>query len=135
MNLASSSLEGDRARPPKVSRRVLVVEDNLDTLHSLSHILRKEGHQVEFAINGYAALDVARRFRPQFVFLDLGLPGMDGFEVCSQLKSEAGFEATRFIAVTGYAQEKDRARARAAGCELHIVKPADPLLLLKLLEF
>jgi CheY-like chemotaxis protein len=134
MDLASISLDGAPARPPKVSRRVLVVEDNLDTLHSLAYILRKEGHKVEFAINGYAALDIARRFRPEFVFLDLGLPGMDGFEVCRQLKSEAGFEATRFIAVTGYAQEADRLRARAAGCELHIVKPADPLLLLKLLE-
>jgi CheY-like chemotaxis protein len=132
--LASISSGGTPTRRPPVSRRVLVVEDNLDTLHSLTHILRKEGHQVEFAINGYAALDIARRFRPEFVFLDLGLPGMDGFEVCSQLKSEAGFEATRFIAVTGYAQEKDRMRARASGCELHIVKPADPLLLLKLLE-
>jgi CheY-like chemotaxis protein len=68
------------------------------------------------------------------VFLDLGLPGKDGFEVCSELKGEAGFQATRFIAVTAYAQEADRVRARAAGCELHIVKPADPLLLLKLLE-
>ena len=134
MYLTSIGLDGSRQPRSGVSRRVLVVEDNLDALHSLTYILRKEGHKVEFAINGYAALDIARRFRPEFVFLDLGLPGLDGFEVCSQLKSEAGFEVTRFIAVTGYAQEADRLRARAAGCELHIVKPADPLLLLKLLE-
>lgn len=134
MDLASIGQDTAPRRSAARSRRVLVVEDNLDTLHSLTFILRKEGHEVEFAINGYAALDVARRFRPDFVFLDLGLPGLDGFDVCSQLKSEPGFQTTRFIAVTGYAQEDQRARARAAGCELHIVKPADPRLLLKLLE-
>ncbi|MGH8742240.1 MAG: response regulator [Burkholderiales bacterium] len=132
--MVQSDLEVAREPRLRKSRRVLVVEDNLDTLHSLTYILRKEGHQVEFAINGYAALEIARRFRPEFVFLDLGLPGIDGFDVCSQLKSEPGFRATRFIAVTGYAQEDYRTRARAAGCELHIVKPADPLLLLALLE-
>ena len=121
-------------RPAVRSRRVLVVEDHLDTLHSLTYLLRKEGHEVEFAINGYAALEAARRFRPEIIFLDLGLPGMTGFEVCRQLKSEPGFEAARVIAVTGYAHEDHRIRAHAAGCELHIVKPADPLLLLKLLE-
>lgn len=124
-------MQQQRARP---SRRVLIVEDNLDTLHSLAFVLRQEGHEVEFAINGYVALDIARRFRPDFVFLDLGLPGINGFDVCCQLKGEPAFALTRFIAVTGYAQEEDRARARAAGCELHIVKPADPLLLLRLLE-
>ncbi len=132
--MVDTELEPARGQRARRSRRVLVVEDHLDTLHSLAFILRKEGHQVEFAINGYAALDVARRFRPEVVFLDLGLPGIDGFDVCSQLKSEPGFDFTRFIAVTGYAQEEHRVRAHAVGCELHIVKPADPLLLLKLLE-
>lgn len=116
------------------ARRVLIVEDHLDTLHSLAFILRRAGHEVELALNGYAALDAARRFRPEVVFLDLGLPGLDGLYVCAQLKSEPQFETTRFIAVTGYARDEHRARARAAGCELHIAKPADPLLLLKILE-
>ena len=132
--MVDTQLERARPRQGRRSRRVLIVEDHLDTLHSLAYLLRKEGHQVEFAINGYAALDVARRFRPEFVFLDLGLPGLDGFEVCGQLRSEPGFEHTQFIAVTGYAHDEHRVRSRAAGCDLHIVKPADPLLLLKLLE-
>ncbi|HEX5477627.1 MAG TPA: response regulator, partial [Burkholderiales bacterium] len=68
------------------SKRVLVVEDNLDSVHSLVLLLRDMGHRVEYAINGYAALDVARKFRPEIVFMDLGLPGLDGFEVCGRLK-------------------------------------------------
>ncbi len=116
-----------------LSRRILVVEDNLDSVHSLVLLLRDLGHRVEYAINGYAALDIARRFRPEFVFLDLGLPGLDGFEVCSRLKHEPGFEATRFIAVTGYAHDEHRARSMAAGCEQHIVKPVSPKFLYSLL--
>jgi DNA-binding response OmpR family regulator len=113
-----------------VSRRVLVVEDNLDAVHSLVTLLRQDGHQVDFAINGYAALEVAKRFRPEVVLLDLGLPGLDGFDVCSRLKSEPGHEGMRIIAVTAYAQDEHRVRARAAGCDLHIVKPYDPRKLL-----
>jgi len=115
------------------TRRVLVVEDNLDTVHSLVLLLRDMGHRVEYAINGYAALDIARRFLPEFVFLDLGLPGLDGFEVVERLKREPGFEATRFIAVTGYGQDEYRVRSQAAGCEQHIVKPVSPRFLYSLL--
>jgi CheY-like chemotaxis protein len=114
-------------------RRILVVEDNLDSVHSLVLLLRDMGHEVEYAINGYAALDIARRFRPEFVFLDLGLPGLDGFEVCERLKHEPGFESTRFIAITGYAQDEHRTRSAAAGCEQHIVKPVSPRFLYSLL--
>jgi two-component system CheB/CheR fusion protein len=84
------------------------------------------GHKVEYAINGWVALDVARRFRPQFVFLDLGLPGMDGFELCRRIKKEPGLESARVIALTGYGQEEYRRRSSEAGCELHLIKPFDP---------
>jgi two-component system CheB/CheR fusion protein len=114
-------------------RRILVVEDNLDTVHSLAFLLKDMGHEVEYAINGYAALDIARRMRPEFVFLDLGLPGMDGFEVCKRMKREPGLESTRIIAVTGYAQEEHRQRSQEAGCELHLIKPMDPAFLSSLL--
>lgn len=118
----------------KTPRRVLVVEDNLDQVHSLLRLLRQDGHQVEFAINGYVAVDIAKKFRPEIVFLDLGLPGLDGFEVCSRIKSQPELAKTRVIALTAYAHAEHRARSRIHGCELHIVKPADPNYLLDLVN-
>ena len=113
-------------------RRVLVVEDNLDAVHSLVVLLRHDGHQVDFAINGYAALDVAKRFRPEIVLLDLGLPGLDGFDVCRRLKSVS--KDLRIVAVTAYASDEHHAKARAAGCDLHVVKPYDPQRLLAIVR-
>jgi CheY-like chemotaxis protein len=106
-------------------RRILVVEDNLDAVHSFALLLHDMGHKVEYAINGWVAIDLARRFRPEFVFLDLGLPGMDGFELCRRIKKEPGLESTRLIALTGYGQQEYRERSSEAGCELHLLKPFD----------
>lgn len=113
-------------------RRVLVVEDNLDAVHSLVVLLRQDGHVVDFAINGYAALDVAQRFAPEVVLLDLGLPGLDGFDVCRRLKR--ALPDTRIVAVTAYETDEHRARARAAGCDLHVAKPYDPQRLLAIVR-
>ena len=115
-----------------VRRRVLVVEDNLDAVHSLVVLLRQDGHVVDFAINGYAALDVAQRFAPEVVLLDLGLPGLDGFDVCRRLKR--ALPDTRIVAVSAYATDEHRARARAAGCDLHVAKPYDPQRLLAIVR-
>ena len=115
-------------------RRVLVVEDNLDAVHSLVMLLRHDGHHVDFAINGYAAMEVARRFRPEVVLLDLGLPGLDGFDVCTRLKREPGMQALRCIAVTAYGTDDYRKRALAAGFDLHILKPYDPQKLLAIVR-
>src|SRR3954465_14149180 len=93
-------------RSTAMPRRILVVEDNLDAVHSFALLLHDMGHKVEYAINGWVAIDVARRFRPEFVFLDLGLPGMDGFELCRRIKKEPGLESTRVIALTGYGQQE-----------------------------
>jgi CheY-like chemotaxis protein len=106
-----------------VPRRVLVVEDNLDAVHTLVLLLREMGHTVDYAINGYAAIDVARRMQPEIVLLDLGLPGLDGFEVCRWIKKDPALKDTRVFALTAYKQEEYRARALAAGCEQHLVKP------------
>jgi two-component system CheB/CheR fusion protein len=111
-----------------------VVEDNLDSVHSLALLLRDMGHEVEYAINGYAALSVAQSFRPDVVFLDLGLPGLDGFEVCRAMKGDAALRAAPVIAITGYADEDSRKRSADAGCELHVVKPVSPQFLESLLR-
>jgi CheY-like chemotaxis protein len=121
----TSVLQSLPARPKKaaVPRRVLVVEDNLDAVHTLVLLLREMGHTVDYAINGYAAVDAARRMHPEIVLLDLGLPGLDGFEVCRWIKRDPALGDTRVFALTAYTQEEYRARAIAAGCEQHLVKP------------
>src|SRR3979409_2578086 len=81
-------ITSDVVKKTLVPRRVLVVEDNLDSVHTLAYLLSDMGHIVEYAINGYVALDVARRFRPDFALLDLGLPGMDGFKVGRQRRPD-----------------------------------------------
>jgi two-component system CheB/CheR fusion protein len=101
----------------------LVVEDNLDSVHSFVLLLRDRGYPVEYAINGYAAIEAAKKFKPAVVLLDLGLPGMDGFEVCRRIRAEKGLEQTRVIAVTAYGQPEDRRRSLEAGCVAHFVKP------------
>lgn len=127
-------MAGSEKKGTTTRRRILVVEDNLDAVHSLTVLLRELGHEVEFAINGYAALEIARRLEPQIVLLDIGLPGMDGFELCRRLKREPALAAARVIAVTGYGQEAYRQRALAAGCDGYYVKPLDPKVLYALLE-
>jgi CheY-like chemotaxis protein len=111
------------AKKTTAPKRVLVVEDNLDSVHALALLLHDMGHIVEYAINGYVAIDMAKRFHPDFVLLDLGLPGMDGFEVSRQIKRDATTRSARIIAVTAFSQAEYRARAAAAGCELYLVKP------------
>lgn len=122
------------SRKTLAPKRVLIVEDNLDSVHSLVLLLQEMGHHVDYAINGYAALALAKRMRPHFVLLDLGLPGLDGFDVCRHLKGDPGTKAARVIAITGYRQEEYRTKAKAAGCELHLVKPVDPRVLEQLLD-
>jgi CheY-like chemotaxis protein len=86
--------------------------------------LRDRGYPVEYAINGYAAIAAAKKFKPAVVLLDLGLPGMDGFEVvCRRIRAEKGLEQTRVIAVTAYGQPEYRRRSLEAGCVAHFVKP------------
>jgi CheY-like chemotaxis protein len=113
--------------------RILVVDDSLDTIHSAASVLRHLGHEVDFAINGYAALEAARRFRPEVVLLDIRLPDTDGWEVARRLKGEAQGRSVRVIAITDRSGEGDRLRSLQAGCEEHLVKPLDWKRLEKLL--
>jgi DNA-binding response OmpR family regulator len=110
---------------PQANRRILVVDDNIDAATTLARILRLSGHDVEVVHDGAAALLAARKLRPAFIFLDIGLPGMDGFQVAESLKREAGLESTRVIVVTGRSSDEDRRRLRDAGVDYYLVKPVD----------
>jgi PAS domain S-box-containing protein len=112
---------------------VLVVEDNKDAADSLAILLQFWGHEVRTAHDGLSGLKAARSYRPQVVLLDIGLPGLDGYEVARRLRQEFGGKV-RLVAMTGYGQDDDRRRAREAGFDAHFVKPADPVLLQRLLS-
>ncbi len=113
--------------------RILVVDDNEDGAESLATLLELYGHNVRIAHNGSAALSVAEEFRPNVILLDIGLPGMDGYEVARRLRANDAFRAARLIAMTGWGQDADRERSREAGFDLHLVKPVDPAELRKVL--
>lgn len=116
----------DSPKPnPQPKRRVLVVDDNLDAVHYMAMLLKTIGHDVQFAINGFAAIEVARSFRPEVILLDLGLPDFKGEDIARQLKWEPGLENTRIIAVTGRSEDDARQRALEAGCAEFHVKPLD----------
>jgi PAS domain S-box-containing protein len=103
--------------------RVLVVDDNIDAAQTLHEFITTHGHEVAVAYDGVAALELARSFKPEIAVLDIGLPVMDGYELARKLREQLGHEQLRLIAVTGYGQETDRARAREAGFDHHLVKP------------
>ncbi len=113
-------------------RHVLVVDDNVDAAESLAMLLQLDGHEVTVAHDGVRALDAARTGHPNVVLLDIGLPGMDGYEVCRRLRAD-GHTETRIIALTGYGQDKDKQLALDAGFDEHTVKPVDFARLTKLL--
>jgi CheY-like chemotaxis protein len=123
------------ARPPKATsqRRVLIIEDNRDAAETLGELLEMEGHQVRVAHDGRVGLDAVRMEAPEVVILDIGLPGMDGYQVAQEIRSLDGMRDALLIAVTGYGQAGDRERALEAGLQYHLTKPTDPLLLLEAL--
>jgi two-component system CheB/CheR fusion protein len=115
------------------ARRILAVDDNADAAESLALLLGVLGHEVRTAGDGPAALEAAAAFRPDVVLLDIGLPGMDGYEVARRMRDQAGLKETLLVAVTGYGQEEDRRRAEQAGFDAHLTKPAHPNELLAVL--
>ncbi|NVB81624.1 MAG: GAF domain-containing protein [Kofleriaceae bacterium] len=104
------------------SRRILVVDDNVDAATLLADLLRTVGHDVRVAHDGAVALDIQARFHPEIGILDIGLPRMDGYELATIMRERAA-RTIRLMAVTGYGQEQDRARAERAGFDAHFVKP------------
>ena len=110
--------------PVGPSRRILMVDDNRDAANSLAALLRLRGHDVMVAHDGKRALDITRAHRPSFVLLDIGLPEIDGYELCRRVR-EQGLDDAQIIAMTGYGQESDRQRAKEAGFDQHMVKSVD----------
>jgi signal transduction histidine kinase/CheY-like chemotaxis protein len=119
--------------PPTPVRRILVVDDNVDAAESLALLLRLAGHEAEVVNDGRTALEAVRAMAPEMVFLDIGLPGMDGYEVARQIRQIPGREEIFLLALTGWGQKEDRRRSKEAGFDRHLVKPLDPAMLRDLL--
>ena len=113
------------ALPAERLYRVLVVDDNVDAAESLATLLSISGHEIRMAHDGRSALEAAREFRPDLALLDIGLPGLSGFEVAEQIRREPTLAPIVLVAMTGYGLETDRQRSRDAGFDHHLVKPAD----------
>ena len=102
-----------------------MVDDNRDSATTMADLLRFRGHEVDVAFDGLEALAQVERQRPDVVLLDIGLPGMDGYQVAVRLRKETATRGLTLIAMTGYGQQEDRDRARAAGFDHHLTKPVD----------
>jgi signal transduction histidine kinase/DNA-binding response OmpR family regulator len=109
--------------PSHSQTRILVVDDNIDGADSLAVLLRLGGHEVSLAHDGPTALDIAQAFHPEIVLLDIGLPGMDGYQVAKRLRSGPATREAILVAVTGYGRDEDRQRSQEAGFDHHLVKP------------
>ncbi len=134
--LAAVSDAGEAGLPPPASqpRRVLVVDDNRDAADTLALLLELLGHEIRTANDGTQALEAAEAFRPDVVLLDIGLPGMNGYEVCRRLREKPWGESMLIVALTGWGQAEDQRMASEAGFDRHLVKPVEEAVLLKLLE-
>jgi PAS domain S-box-containing protein len=106
--------------------RILVVDDNVDAAETMVMLLDLAGHDARPAFGGQEALDAARAFRPDVVFLDIGLPGMNGYEVARRLLADPATAATKLIALTGWGTEEDVRKSKIAGFHAHLTKPVDP---------
>ena len=121
----TSSPPTETARPTGPSLRVLVVDDNVDTVTTLALLVKESGHEVRTAYDGSTVLEAALDYRPDVVLLDIGLPGLNGFEVAKRLRQQPALQNVVLVAMTGYGQESDRQRSKEAGFDHHLVKPGD----------
>ena len=108
-----------------VARRVLVVDDNVDAAAMLAALIRQLGHEVEIVHDGSAALRAVEGYRPEVILLDIGMPGMNGFEVAQRLRELGRVPRLRLVAVTGWGKPEDRQRSREAGFDMHLIKPVE----------
>lgn len=117
-----------------MGKRVLIVDDNEDAAEAVAALLESVGHEARTANSGRAALQEARRWLPDAMILDIGLPDMDGYELAQAVTAEGFVPAPRLIALSGYGMPNDLQRAREAGFARHLLKPADPDVLFALIE-
>jgi CheY-like chemotaxis protein/nitrogen-specific signal transduction histidine kinase len=125
---SGATAEPERApqdEPAGERRRVLIVEDNLDAANALRYLLENDGHEVTIATDGLTGLALAREFKPQFLLLDIGLPRLNGYEIAQQVRRDPQLADSTIIAITGYGQAQDRARASVAGFDHHLTKPVE----------
>jgi PAS domain S-box-containing protein len=116
---------GTPVRAGRGPLRILLADDNADAVELLRDLLELEGHQVEVAANGLAAIEAAESFLPDVAFLDIGMPGLNGYEVARRLRATPALAQARLVAVTGWGTQEDRARSEAAGFDAHLTKPVE----------
>lgn len=115
-------------------RKILVVDDNPDTSGSFNFLLRLNGAWVESAGSGDRAIDLARTFHPDIVIMDIGMPGLDGYESCRQMRRQPGGKSQAMLAVTGRGSEADKQACREAGFDYHLLKPVEIALLQSVID-
>ena len=128
MVLDSALPVGVLAVHPLVKRQschVLVVDDNVDAARTLAALLEESGHEVKLAFNGHSALEVAIDYQPDVVLMDIGLPGIDGYEVAQQIRRQEALKNVLLVALTGYGQQSDLQHSKIAGFDYHLVKPTE----------
>jgi CheY-like chemotaxis protein len=106
-------------------KRILVVDDNKDAADSFVLILQRMGQSARAVYHSSDVFETMRSFMPHIVFLDIGLPGLDGYRISRMIRDELGYDALKIVAVTAYAQDSDRVKARQAGFDAHVAKPVD----------
>jgi CheY-like chemotaxis protein len=120
------------ARPN--ARRILIADDNRDAAITLALLLELQGHETQTAYDGVEALQIAETFRPDIAVLDIGMPKLNGYDVCQQLREHPWGRSMTMVALTGWGQSQDKQRAREAGFDLHLVKPVNPDMLAEVLS-
>jgi len=129
-----SSEEEPPMSPPVPARKILVVDDNVDAADAMAMLLRHSGHRVQTAHSGADAISLAQRFQPQVILLDLGMPGMNGYEAAQRIRELPGGSEILVVALTGWSQADAREATCSAGFDVHLVKPVDHAALYKLLD-
>jgi two-component system CheB/CheR fusion protein len=106
-------------------QRILLIEDNRDSAESACLLLREEGHEVHIAYNGQEGLDAAQAMQPSVILCDIGLPGMDGYQIAREIRRDQRLNSTLLVALTGYGRDEDQRLALAVGFDFHLTKPID----------
>jgi signal transduction histidine kinase/CheY-like chemotaxis protein len=130
---AEDPCESAGATSAVLGRRILIVDDNQDAAESIAQYLQLEGHEVKTVGDGLQALACVPVFAPQIVVLDIGLPVLNGYEVCRRMRKMPATQDALLVALTGYGQKEDQVRASEAGFDRHFVKPTDPRVLVDLI--